>query len=139
MGTRRYAEALAVFDELAADVGSDGRLRGESSSDQLPTVLWGRAVCLEHLGRLPAAREAVGRLIDEVGSGTTPKQRLYVGQAYLLQARTAEARGRFDEAAEGVNAAIRHCSSVDEPVLKAVLHEAEQMKAALQARVRPAR
>lgn len=134
LARKRWAEALAVFDELAADSGGFGS--AALSPDAVPTIHWGRAVCLEQLGRLTEACKAVGPLIDEVGSGTTPAQREYVAGAYLLQARIAEARGRFDDAFKAVDAAITQCSNANDPRLKTVLREAEQMQQALRARVR---
>jgi hypothetical protein len=94
---------------------------------------------LAELGQLSAACRTIADLIEEVGSGTTPIQRLCVAQAYMLQAKHAEARGQFDEAVKALDAAIAHCSRDDEPDLRKSLHEAEQMKQSLQARVRPAR
>ena len=100
---------------------------------------WGRAVCLEELKRLTKAREAVADLIEEVGTGATATQRGYVAQAYLLQARTAEARGRFDEAFKAIEAAIAQCSGGNDPELMTMRQEAEHAQQALQWRVRSAR
>jgi hypothetical protein len=95
--------------------------------------------CLAELGQLSAASRATADLIEEVGSGMTPVQRMCVAEAYKVQARSAEARGRFDEAVTALDAAIAHCSRNDDPDLRINLREAEQMKQSLQARVRPAR
>jgi tetratricopeptide (TPR) repeat protein len=135
---KRWADALSILDELVADSDRLVRFPRERRPDELATIYWTRAVCLEQVGRLPAACDAVGSLIGEVGSGTTPTQRLYVAGAYLLQAKAAEARRRFDEALKAVDAAIAQCSRGDEAELKSELHRAEEMRDRLRARVRPA-
>ncbi len=138
MALQRWREALKVYDELVAD---SQRLAAFDSarSDLIASIYWARPVCLEQLGRRTEACNRVADLIEAVGSGTTPAQRNYVAGAYLLQARAAEARGRFSEAERAIDAAIAQCSRDDEPELRSTFHEAEQMKSAIQARVRPER
>ena len=106
--------------------------------DEVASVYWGRAVCLEQLGRLAEASRASSLLIEEVGSGATPTQRFYVAGVYVLQAKTAEAQGRFTDALRALDAAVAYCARFEDPDLKAPLHEAEQMQAAIRYRVRPA-
>ena len=106
---------------------------------EVASIYWGRAVCLEELKRLTKAREAVADLIEEVGTGATATQRGYVAQAYLLQARTAEARGRFDEASKATEAAIAQCSGGNDPELMTMRQEAEHAQQALQWRLRSTR
>ncbi|MGO9900032.1 MAG: hypothetical protein ACLP0J_10130 [Solirubrobacteraceae bacterium] len=137
MALKRWREALRVYDEIVADSERLAAFDSERS-DLIASIYWARPVCLEQLGRRTEACNRVADLIEAVGSGTTPTQRDYVAGAYLLQARAAEARGRFNEAERAINSAIAQCSRTDEPELRSTLHEAEQMKQSLHARVRPA-
>jgi tetratricopeptide (TPR) repeat protein len=139
LGMARWSEALAVLDQLVADRETLADFPREQFPDEVASVYWGRAVCLEELKRLAKAREAVADLIEEVGTGATATQCGYVAQAYLLQARTAEARGRFDEAFNAIEAAIAQCSGRNEPEMTTIRHEAEQAQQALQWRVRSTR
>ncbi len=139
MALKRWGDALGVFDELAAEIDELPGFDRTRLPDRVATIYWSRSVCLEQLGRMTEACARIADLIEEVGSGTTSTQRNWVASAYLLQARAAQARGRFDEAHRAIDAAITQCSGTDEPELRSTLHDAEQMKQALQARVRPAR
>jgi tetratricopeptide (TPR) repeat protein len=132
IGMRRWDEALALFDELIADPEALRRFPRDRFPDEVATIYWGRPVCLEQLGRLDEACDAVPALIEEVGSGTTATQREYVGGIYLLQAKAAEANGQFDRALKAVDAAITHCSRTDDPQLKTLLQDATEMRVALQ-------
>jgi tetratricopeptide (TPR) repeat protein len=139
LGMARWREALAVFDELVADRQTLANFPREQFPDEVASIYWGRAVCLEEVKQPTKARSAVADLIEEVGTGATATQCGYVAQAYLLQARTAEAGGRFDEALKATEAAITQCSGRSEPELTTVRHEAEQAQQALRWRVRPTR
>jgi tetratricopeptide (TPR) repeat protein len=136
----RPDRALEVFDRAIASIeridptGVLDEFRTRRPNE-IPHIHWGRARALESLRRSSAALEAIPALIEEVGSGATETQRSYVAGAYLLQARVAEKRGRFDVALRAIDEATAQCAGGNEPELKAVLHDAEQMQRALRARV----
>ena len=95
--------ALEVFDRAIAFIGKidpEGVLDEfrKRRPNEIPHIYWGRARALESLRRSSGALDAISALIEEVGSGATETQRSYVAGAYLLQARVAEERGRFDVA-----------------------------------------
>ncbi len=136
LGMLRWDEALAIFEELFAEVQARPGFVRDAAPDVVPSIYWGRAVCLKELGKLTEACAAVAPLIEAVGTGTTPTQRAYVAGAYLLQASAAEVGGRFGEALKAVEAAIAQCSGAKEPQLIATLHEAERRRQALTARDR---
>lgn len=133
--------ALEVFDRAIAFIGKidpEGILDEfrKRRPNEIPHIYWGRARALESLRRSSAALDAIPALIEEVGTGATETQRSYVAGAYLLQARVAEERGRFDVASRAIDEAIAQCAGGTEPELKAVLHDAAHMQQSLQARAR---
>ncbi len=141
----RWAEALAIFDELSAARETlaafdrellDPELSDSSLVDEIATIYWSRCVCLEQLGRLREACARGAELIERVGTGTTPKQRSYVAGLYLLQAKYAVTRKQFNKAFKALDATIAQCSTTDTPDAKRTLREAEEMRRDLQARVR---
>ena len=118
---KRWNESLAVLDGLISDMrkleaaGLGHVFQSEDRPDEIPTIYWTRAVCLDELGRRTEARDAIGDLIEQIGSGATPTQRAYLGDAYVLQARIAESQGQHAQASAAVDAALRHSERYDEP------------------------
>jgi len=135
---RRWNEALAVLDELAADKESLARIDRERFPDEVATLYSARSGCLEMLERWPEARDSVADLIKEVGSGNTPTQRFYVADAYLLEAKAAVARRAFSAAFKAIDAALAQSANSDDPQMTKVRRQAQELKQSLQARVRPA-
>jgi len=135
----RFDEALTIFDQLIAEqeklkaAGRDGLFNRARFPDEIPSIYWSRALCLEALGRLEDARDAIPGLIEEIGSGATPKQRSYLGDAYLLQAKVAESQGNHEQALKATDAALAHCARYDEPWVAQARHDAEQMQQAIKA------
>lgn len=131
-----FDRAIAVIEKVKAagafEDNDDFRVR---RPDEIAHIYWGRARSLESVRRVDEALDAIAALIQEVGSGATSVQRSYVADAYLMQARIAEKRGRFDVAFKAIDQAIARCAGHDEPELKESLRDAEQMQQSLRARV----
>jgi tetratricopeptide (TPR) repeat protein len=116
---KRMDEALAILDKLVAD---QKKLKAanlhpfprDKWPDELPTMYWSRLSCLYELGRLAEARDAIPDLIEEMGSGSTPTQRHYLGSAYFLQASVAQSEGDYDQALRAIDAVLAHCGRHDE-------------------------
>ncbi len=136
----RWGEALAIFEGLIADhrklkaAGLEDVYNGDRFPDEIPAIYWTRVLCLRDLGRLREARDAIPDLIEQIGSGTTPTQRAYLGDAYLLQARVAESESDYEQALRAADSALAHCSGYDEPWVEEARNEAEQLREVLQAR-----
>jgi tetratricopeptide (TPR) repeat protein len=131
---QRYDEALEILDALIASP-----ISFPDFPDELPSIYWSRAVYLQQLGRVDEADGAAEELLAKAGSGATPKQRGFVAQAFLLQAQSAEATGRLDDALAAAEAAIAQCSIVENPSRRSeVLGAAEPLRASLLERVKRA-
>ncbi len=130
---RRLDEALEIFDRLVAD---QKKLKAAELDvfprdrwpDELPALYWSRAMCLNALGRLLEARDALPDLIEEIGSGTTPTQREYLGGAYILQAKVAESEGDYEQALRALDAVLAHCGRYDEEWVDRLRQPAERQK-----------
>jgi hypothetical protein len=136
---RRWSEALVLLDELVADTGSLATIDRQRFPDEVATIYAARAGCLEMLKLWTRARDSVADLIAEVGSGETPRQRFYVADGYLLQAKAALARREFSTAFRAIEAAITQCESVEYPGVAKVRRQAEELQQSVQARVRTVR
>ncbi len=125
-GLDRYREALTILDAIL-----DADMTLPDFPDEIPLVRWSQIVCLRHLGRSDDASAAARKLIRRVDPGATPKQRLYVTRAFLMQAEISKATGDLHKALAATEEAMIRSSQSDEPAFAEVHSEAKQMRASL--------
>jgi tetratricopeptide (TPR) repeat protein len=135
MSRHRWQEALSVYDELISEREILERVPREVLPDEVAAIYSGRALCLEKLGRLNEARDALPALIEEIGTGTGPNQQHFLADAYVLQARAAAANGQLTQSLAAIAAATALCSGVDDPGVRRTLRDAQALERSVRARV----
>jgi tetratricopeptide (TPR) repeat protein len=125
----RYAQALGDYDELLS--------RREGAPNDVPEVSSGlasreivaeavfqRAEALFEVGRLDEALAAYERVVDEFGSETEPRLRVFAAASLNNKAFRLGTFGRIREALEASDEVIRRFSGAREPELRASLARA---------------